>query len=73
MAWVTRWKIGPEWAAQHAKCVNAIAQNGPLRKMAPALNAPGAEGCPPWGESGGHFEAPADGDRGQVNDHNGLT
>ena len=21
------WKIGPEWAAQHAKCVSAIAQN----------------------------------------------
>jgi len=27
MAWVTMWKMGPEWAAQQAKCVSPIAQN----------------------------------------------
>ena len=31
IAWVTMWKIGPECAAQHAKCVSAMAANCGVR------------------------------------------
>jgi hypothetical protein len=46
MAWVTMWKIGPECATQHAKCVSAINQNcgerqisgsGTLRSVTPPV------------------------------------
>ena len=35
MAWETRWKIGPECAAQHAKCVSAMAQMGHDARICP--------------------------------------
>src|SRR5262245_23855612 len=40
----TMWKIGPEWAAQHAKCVMPMAHTGHARMMeAPPF---AATGCP---------------------------
>ena len=35
VAWETRWKIGPECAAQHAKCVSAMAQMGHDTRICP--------------------------------------
>ena len=43
MAWDTMWKIGPEWAAQQAKWVSAMAQKGQKVQSWPA----GAAGPPP--------------------------
>src|SRR5436309_5546054 len=40
IAWVTMWKIGPEWAAQHAKLVSAIAANCGVRRAWATVNSP---------------------------------
>ena len=48
VACVTMWKIGPECAAQHAKCVNAIIQNCGVASTSPAEYAwPPAGAAPP--------------------------
>src|SRR6185436_5550017 len=63
MAWLTRWKRGPECAAQQQKCVSAIAQNGQMLHGEPLPETrtgdQAVDGCPPLGECGGHFWAPA--------------
>src|SRR3970282_660308 len=51
MAWATMWKMGPEWAAQQAKWVSAIVQNGPLLSAVPAVwegAGVGAAPASPW-------------------------
>ena len=57
VAWVTMWKIGPEWAAQQAKWVTAMAQNcgaastsrveysRPAPAAPPMAPAPTSPGC----------------------------
>ena len=39
IAWVTMWKIGPEWAAQHAKYVSAMAANWGVRSACAAVSS----------------------------------
>ena len=39
IAWVIMWKIGPEWAAQHAKYVSAMAANWGVRSACAAVSS----------------------------------
>ena len=47
MAWETMWKIGPECAAQQAKCVSAIAQNCGARSTWPVEKSRWRAAAPP--------------------------
>src|SRR6266851_2950235 len=50
IAWVTMWKIGPEWAAQQAKYASAMAANWGVRRACPTVSsrpsAPRIPGAP---------------------------
>jgi hypothetical protein len=57
MALVTMWKIGPEWAAQQAKCVSEMAANCGVRRASAAVNsrppAPAVATIAPGASAGG--------------------